>query len=518
MARKIVGTAAEAGGEDEVTLNPEQLAFVTWKGPAVLHAPVGTGKTLALAERAAQAILAGVQPSRILCLTFTNRAAEEMQERIFRRCGPEAREVVVRTFHGFGAWFLHVEGRKSGLPAEFLIFDEEDSISLLSTLLREHGVSADSLRSNRQPGADARSLYHWIQDAKIRAASGPVPAEGDPDEAWIKIMESMSAEGLNFRLGPLARWYHQALRNAHALNFADLILHTRWLLTADPKVRARWQDTFDLIQVDEMQDTHLAEYRIIETLGARHGNVALAGDFDQTIYEWRGSRPDEVLARFQGAFPGARTFEFRVNFRSTRRLLQLPTAVASTYSNKPPPRPVAHAVEGEPAEIHLARDEITEAKWIARQIQTLGRQGRIPLQRIGVLTRTNGRATTLSGAFVKLGIPHITVETFEFFRRQEVKDALAYLRFLLNRYDEQAFRRLLMRPARNIGRGTIAVIDGARRTGLRIGQDEVVELAAIRLEKGKRVDDFRRYLRNTVPVREAARHSRTHRRISGQTR
>ena len=521
----------------DIELDDCQREFVQFRqGCAVLHAPVGTGKTLALAERAAEAIRRGVEPSRILCLTFTNRAAEELRQRIAVHCGSQARKVMVRTFHGLCAWMLRVEAKQIGLPADFAILDDEDSIEVLRSLQRRAGRT--SRNPYNSPGGEA-DLYNRIQRAKADALDAALSMRAVSEEVF-RDFAPMERR--------LAMSYQRELASHHAFDFADLVYFSRAMLVLSPDIQNRWEERFSIIQVDEMQDTHLSEYQILRTLARCSRNLVLAGDFDQTIYEWRGSTPGEVLKLFRADFPEAREFLFVENHRATRTLINVAASVAGSYSKRTPPRPARTAQVGEPVIVHFARDGAAEAEWIARKIRELGRKalggaGSPPSYgHIGVLVRPNHRGVTVSEVFQREAIPHLTVETYEFFRRQEVKDAIAYLRFLCNPADGRSFHRILLRPARGIGERTIARVQDAQTAGLRLvdmvapstletgdpfgqflralengavtvfdtettglspGTDEIIELAAARLERGKQVGSFHRYLCNTVSVEES---------------
>jgi DNA helicase-2/ATP-dependent DNA helicase PcrA len=409
----------------EIILTQEQKEFVNFQsGCAILHAPVGSGKTQSIAERAAMAISRGVPPSEILCLTFTNRAAREMKDRILSHCGPGAQTVVVRTFHSLCAWMLRLEAKSLGMASDFSIFDDLDSMELLATLVREH----DSFR-NMFIDTGSKELYHLIEGAKAQAP----PSSLRQDLSLEHVFQSLPSSRKE-----LAQVYQAALATHHALDFGDLVLYCRAMLLHHPDIRQRWITRFRLIQVDEMQDTHPGEYEIISRLAAGYKNLVLAGDFDQTIYAWRGSDPDVILRRFRREFGNVRRFDLTYNHRATKRLLSLTNHVAMSFSSNPRPRAAPDSAEGYPATVHFAHTSTKEADWIADQINDLRQQTAriygepLPYGRIGILVRSNRRGEAISRRLTKRNIPHLTVESFEFFRRQEVKDALAYLRFLLN--------------------------------------------------------------------------------------
>lgn len=513
--------------------NALQRRFIEFAdGAALLQAPVGTGKTRSLADRAAAAIRRGVPADRILCLTFTNRAAEQLRERVRDRCGEEGRGIVVRTFHSLCAWILRREHERVGLPADFVVYDEDDTADVMLDI---HRRLTGSRAWSRE---DAFAFAQRVRNAKDRVAAERV----DLDGMYRRVAEELPGRVGGVRGSDLAWEYQQQLLAQRAVDFSDLVLSVRALFDTDAEVRTRWRERFRFIQVDEMQDTNLAEYYVVRLLARGAGNVALIGDFDQTIYEWRDSRPQQILTMFRRDFAPVEEFHLTDNYRATRTLIETANAVVRRYSERSPVVPAPGVEEGRPVQFHTAATPDEEARWIG---QTIGRltapSGGRPLRhgKIAVLVRSNWRAPTISRVFEAMGVPHVTVEQFEFFRRQEVKDALAYMRFLLNPADTYAFRRLLQRPAQGIGDKTMASVEEVHRAGLRLvdmvrpstfrhgdphgallqaldegtvvvfdtettgvmhGRDEIIELGALRLERGRPAGEFHHLLRNTVPV------------------
>lgn len=511
-----------AGVADTVALSSTQQDFAGFRqGSAILHAPVGTGKTLALAERVAEALRRGEDPDRILCLTFTNRAAAEMRERVALHCGPDSQRVHMLTFRDLCARMLRVEAQVLGLPSDFVIFDEVDATELMARILQES-------RDEVVIGQRCREIYDTIERCKANAPSSALP----PCLSSSKVFA-----GLRRNDYALAVAYQRELANCHALDFADLVLWARMMLDCVPEVNDRWSHRFSMVQVDEMQDMHVSEYLVLRSLATRSASVVLAGDSAQTIHEWRGSAPEVVLQRFAADFPVPVTFTFDVNYRATKTLIGVAAAVARSFSVCAPSVAAPAACAGDPVVVHFARDGASEARWVVQQIRAVHQATGTPLGRVGVLVRTKQRGEVLSQALAAQGVAHVTVEQYDFFRRQEVKDVLAYLRFLLNPHDGHSLQRMLLRPARGAGVGALARVRAAGNTGLRLvdlvnspgrgdpfgpllsayesgaitvfatratgpnpAHDEIAELAAVRLEGGQEVGRLHTYVRNTVSV------------------
>lgn len=497
-----------------VPTEKQQIFIDNWDKSILLQACVGTGKTFSLALRVSKAIENGILPEKILCVTFTNRAAIEMRERIKKQCPIQAHKVVIKTFHSFCAQVLYQSAKKVGIPQDFGIFDDDDSLDLIANLNLPEYLNL--------PERDICSL---IQNYKIDRV--------EPTLGRTKPENFLSAFNL----------YQNQLRAYSALDFADLIACVNYAFKTNPLVQREWSKRFLMIQVDEMQDTHLAEYNIIAFL-ARYGhNLVLSGDFDQTIYEWRGSRPQNVIKRFTYDFPRHLTINFDENHRATKTLIEAACAVVATYSHNPFPKPAEKVEVGSPIIIKSLANEFREAAWIAEKIKQLHNKG-VGYSQIGVLTRSNKRATVVSEALEKSRIPHLNAEKYQFFQRKEVKDCLSYLKFILNPEDQPSFRRLLRSVARDISpeivkniqaaetessglclsdfgsittlllnepyaillkafeSGSVIVFD-SETTGLDPKTDEIVELAAYKILNGRVVEKFHRFIKPSRLVGES---------------
>ncbi len=507
-------------------LNAEQNAIASHvEGAILVLAPVGTGKTRVLAERVLCAINQGISPQRILCLTFTNRAAKEMSGRLSQYCPEQLQHLTIKTFHGLCASILRMEARQIGLPTDFVIYDDNDCLELVKEVFH---VLKDR---------DAQQLFSSLVKCKIQAEKYQLSLDN--------LVENLYAP-LGNNYAQRAAQYQTILQKRHALDFADLIFYVRLMVHHEPEISQRWADKFDFVQVDEVQDTHLSEYGIVKHLAANSGNLGMIGDLDQTIYEWRGSEPEKVVKQFYHDF-NPTSYSLTWNYRATKVLLNAASGFADSFENRQTNiTPAPECKDGELIQFHLANNEWKEAEWIGEQIQQLAsKQKDFFYSRVAVLARNHKRTEIISQILEPMGIPCITVERFQFFMRQEVKDALAYLRLIINPFDAGAMRRMLLRPSRGIGDGTIKALleegkncgfsltdmvssrtftDGdpfselvsayssgvvtvfdVETTGFSVSQDEVVEIAAIRLVDGKPQARFHAYITNTVSVGDSER-------------
>lgn len=504
-------------------LNRQQQAIVSQVfGSVLVLAPVGTGKTRVLAERAINAVAHDIPPEKILCLTFTNRAAQEMRDRLTAYSYEASRKATVKTFHALCAYMLRVEARRIGLPSDFVIYDEQDSLELIKEIFFTRDEK------------EAKDIQAKVSDCKIKA---------EPDCLSLACPPQLLFARLGTYRSERATAYQHTLQQRHALDFSDLIYYVRCMLSDDETIHRRWAERYDFVQVDEVQDTHMSEYEILRTLAMRSGNVAMIGDIDQTIYGWRGSEPHRVMARYMREFSPTE-YSLVENYRATQTLLAAADSFANSFSTRMTRiTPARICPPGEPIRVFRGRNEYEEARWIGSQIRALSHgKHEFRFDRIAILTRVHNRCSViynvLENEFPE--IPCITVEQFEFFRRQEVKDALAYLRLLVNPYDGGAMQRMLLRPARGIGDATInnvssegeqcalrlidmvlpstmlmgdpfaelldaysngqIVVFDTETTGLDMSRDEIVEVAATKLYRGQPIGIFHEFIRNTVPV------------------
>ena len=413
--------------------NPEQRQVLRHlHGTLLVLAPAGTGKTRIMADRLAAVIASGTSPEVTLGVTFTNRAAEHMRGAVLESCGPAAKLCRIQTFHSLCAWMLRLESRDLGLPSDFVIYDEQDSIGLMRECLKAPDISPDS-------------LFQQLSQMKSDCAE---------KELTLATIPALDMRHLAAPVRATILAYHQQLAERNALDFPDLLYRTRAMLALLPEKRAKWSARFQWIQMDEVQDTHLSEYEVIRLLATHATGIAFFGDLDQTIYEWRGSNPAAVMQRVKTDLGPVTELSLQDNYRATKSLLRVADRHAATLTQRSTHTHAAASLpEGTAPEFNHAHDSLDEANWIAarlQQIQTTGDPGKI-----GILTRTHKRAATISDSLKGHGIPHLTVEQFDFFRRQEIKDLLARLRLLLNPADSGALQRMILRPACGIGPATL---------------------------------------------------------------
>ncbi|TBH21334.1 ATP-dependent helicase [Thermus thermamylovorans] len=419
--------------DDELlhSLNEAQRqAVLHFEGPALVVAGAGSGKTRTVVHRVAYLIAQrGVFPSEILAVTFTNKAAEEMRERL-RRMVRGAGELWVSTFHAAALRLLRVYGERVGLKPGFVVYDEDDQTALLKEVLKELGLAA-------RPGP-------------IKALLDRAKNRGEAPETLLQDLPEYYGGLSRGRLLEVVRRYGEALRAQGALDFGDILLYALRLLEGDGEVLRRVRRRARFIHVDEYQDTSPVQYRLTKLLAGEEANLMAVGDPDQGIYSFRAADIKNIL-EFTRDFPGAKVYRLEENYRSTEAILRFANAVIARNALRLEKTLRAVRPGGEPVRLYRARDARDEARFVAEEIQRLGP----PFDRVAVLYRTNAQSRLLEQALASRGIGARVVGGVGFFERAEVKDLLAYARLALNPLDGVSLKRVLNTPPRGIGPATV---------------------------------------------------------------
>jgi DNA helicase II / ATP-dependent DNA helicase PcrA len=417
------------------SLNPEQReAVLHTRGPLLILAGAGSGKTRVITYRIAYLIGNGfAEPDEVLAVTFTNKAAEEMRERVQGLIAGETGRIWLSTFHAMCARLLRREAPEIGLSRDFVIYDSSDQVAVVKQAMRQLGLDDKSLQPRQALGR--------ISSAKNRM-EGP---------------EDMRASGWNIRDEQVASIYDHYLRtlgDANALDFDDLLLKTVELFERSERVRMRYASRFKFVMVDEYQDTNRPQYLLIRRLSEIHRNLCVVGDPDQSIYKWRGADLRNILD-FEQDFPEATIVRLEQNYRSTQVILDAASAVISQNRNRKDKRLWTDQGGGGPIVYFRGGDEIEEADFITRTI----RQARAEDvdATIAVLYRTNAQSRVIEDALMREGIAYRIIGGVRFYERKEIKDALAYLKLIINPHDDVSLRRVINVPTRGIGK---SVMDG----------------------------------------------------------
>ncbi len=415
-------------------LNPEQQGAVLHKaGPLMVFAGAGSGKTRVITSRIARLIDEGVPPYRILAVTFTNKAAKEMRTRIEQMVGPVASELWMGTFHSVCARLLRIEGKAIGLPSNFVVYDDADQISLVKDLLKKKGIDDKSV----QP----RGVLHEISRAKEKLL-GPTAFADKASGYFERIVASIYPD------------YNKALTSANALDFDDILMKAVRLLEQAQPVREKYQDRFLHVLIDEYQDVNFAQYQLVDILSAKHRNITIVGDDDQSIYAWRGADVSHMM-RFQQDHPDATVVKLVQNYRSTKKILAAAYEVIRHNRTRADKKLWTDNREGAAVTVSEAGSEQDEAMLVVDAILREVRTGRRTYRDFAVLYRTNAQSRVLEEAMLTMRVPHVLVGGQRFYERKEVKDMVAYLRLALNTDDEVALRRIVNVPIRGIGPGAI---------------------------------------------------------------
>jgi DNA helicase-2/ATP-dependent DNA helicase PcrA len=428
------------------SLNPTQLDAVEHtEGPLLILAGAGSGKTRVLTHRVAYLIDQGLAaPEEVLAITFTNKAAREMKDRVALLVGPNSRRMWVSTFHAFCARILRVHAEKLGYKREFTIYDGADQVRLVKRCIVELGK--DPKRFN------PRSFQ-----AQISAAKNVLMA---PDD-FLRNTEGYIAENV----AEVYDLYQRRLYENNAMDFDDLIMQTVALLELFPEVRERYQTRFKYIHVDEYQDTNHAQYRLVNILAAAHRNLCVVGDDDQSVYSWRGADIRNILD-FERDYPEAKVVKLEQNYRSTQTILDAANAVVANNASRKSKALWTAGDEGDRIRVFAASDEYAEARFVVSEIERLTDGGTSPRD-ISVFYRTNAQSRALEDVLVREGIPYQVVGGVRFYERAEIKDAMAYLSVIANPDDSGSLERIINVPKRGIGNTSVAKLqDHARKNGI----------------------------------------------------
>ncbi len=441
-------------------LNPVQRdAVLQADGPVVIVAGAGSGKTRILTHRIAYLILEkSVRPQSILAITFTNKAAQEMADRVEQLVGSRiAKGMWLLTFHSTCARILRREHQHIGLPSHFSIYDEADTERVLKMVLSDLGI--DDRRFN------PRVVKSFIGKAKDNLLSAHEYAEAADN--WYER-----------QIADLYMGYERRLAAAGAVDFDDLILRTVKLFREHPEVLEHYQERFRYILIDEYQDTNRAQYHLVNLLSSKHRNICVVGDADQGIYSWRGATIQNLLD-FEHDHPDAKEFILDQNYRSTRMILEAANALIDHNVQRKPKNLWTESDQGAPIVRYRAEDEHDEAWFVAQEVERLvNDEGEHRYGDIAVFYRTNAQSRVVEDVFMKAAIPYKVVGGVRFYERREVKDILAYLRALVNPQDTVSMRRIINTPKRGIGDQTVAALEGFAR-------EEDITL----LESAKRADE-----------------------------
>ena len=416
------------------SLNPQQKEAALYEGgPCLIVAGAGTGKTKTLTTKIAKLIAEGYSPYRILAVTFTNKAAQEMRDRVEQLVPGQSRNVWIHTFHSFGVRILRHNADKVGLSRDFAIYDENDQKRVVTLLLEQLGV--------KDAKKEAGSIVNTISRAK--------------DDGITPDMLSTSAtqSGLDYqiRAADIYKKYEQKLKEAGALDFGDLLVKTLKLLQENKDIREYYQQFFQYILVDEYQDTNHTQYLITRLLAEKHRKLCVVGDPDQSIYSWRGANIRNIL-EFEKDFKDAKIITLEQNYRSTKVILDASNKLITKNTQRKEKNLFTDKPYGEEIEVRVHDNDIEEARWVGRTIEYLVEHEGYSLDEIAVFYRTNAQSRNFENAFREYKVPYRLVGAVSFYNRQEVKDLLCYARILVNPSDDISLLRIINTPTRGIGK------------------------------------------------------------------
>lgn len=421
------------------TLNQQQIEAVeTTKGPVLILAGAGSGKTKVLTHRIAHLLKQEVSPYKILAITFTNKAATEMRTRVDRLAGEAAADVWLYTFHAFCAKFLRQEIEElDGYHKGFTIYDISDSKTVLKNIIKDWNL--DDRQFN--PG----QLQSRISEAKNKLIWPESYAAIEPGNPYLQTVGNIYTE------------YAKRMKANNAVDFDDLIILTLKILTKSDWLREKYQERFEYIMVDEYQDVNKVQYMLTKILAEKHHNLCVVGDADQSIYSWRGADINNILS-FERDYPEAKTILLEHNYRSTKEILDAANAVIKN-NNKRKEKKLWTNIKGNKIFSYTSQNEITEAGFISTMINNLVHKKSVPLSDIAILYRTNVQVKPLEQELLKSGIRYQIVGGLKLNERKEIKDILAYLQVITNPYDTLHLQRIINVPKRGLGNTTISKLE-----------------------------------------------------------
>ena len=428
-------------------LNEGQRNAVLYNdGPSLVIAGAGSGKTRVLTYKIAYLLENGYQPWNILALTFTNKAAREMKERIARQMGPErARHLWMGTFHSIFLRILHVEAGHIGFTSQFTIYDTADSKSLIRSIIKEMGLDEKVYKPGMVQARISNAKNHLVSPAGY--ANNKEAYEGDR-AAKVPALRDIYQR------------YWERCRQADAMDFDDLLFYTFLLFRDHPEVLARYQEQFRYILVDEYQDTNFAQHSIVLQLAKNHQHVCVVGDDAQSIYSFRGADIDNILY-FTKVYPDTKVFKLEQNYRSTQTIVRAANSLIEKNQWQIRKEVFSEKEKGEAIGVYQAYSDVEEGGIVVNKIAELRREKRYAYSDFAILYRTNAQSRIFEEAMRKRSMPYRIYGGLSFYQRKEIKDVIAYFRLIVNPNDEEAFKRIINYPARGIGDTTVGKIIAA---------------------------------------------------------
>jgi DNA helicase-2/ATP-dependent DNA helicase PcrA len=423
-----------------MNLNPEQEQAANHRdGPCIVTACPGSGKTRVIVERTARMIQSGVEPKSLLCITFTNKAAAEMKERVLKRIGEDSTdEIFIATFHRLCSTILRYHGNHLGYSRYLTIMDDDGQIDLMSQCARQ-------LELELTKPMIKKILYNINESRENLESSLDMAARFDAiDPQFYRVAEE----------------YISRLRAANSIDFSGLLSETVRLLTDYPEVLEKAQSRWKYFMVDEVQDTNFCQFRLVEIISSHTKNVLVVGDLDQSIYGWRGAR-SENIRDFQRKFPGTKIISLGKNYRSTPQIVAVADKLIRHNTDRIAANFTTDNPSGSPVACRVYLDDREESNHVARAIQNAVHGGRCTYKDVAVLYRINSMSRAIEMALINNGIPHTLIGGFSFFDRKEVKDCISMLKFLINPADGVSFHRIANKPKRALGDITVGKIETA---------------------------------------------------------